>query len=67
MNKKFNQEYFRYLLKSKGIKIKEVASLCDLSDRQFNRLIRTESIKLVHVNKILNLLGLEYQEVFRFE
>ena len=67
MMKKFNQDYFRYILRQKNIKIKEVASLCDLSQSQFNRLIRTESLKLWQINKILNMLNKKYEEVFIFE
>lgn len=61
---KFDQEYFRYIVRRQGFRIKEIAVILDLSDRQFNRLIRTESIKLIHIFKIEKMLGLRFSEIF---
>jgi transcriptional regulator with XRE-family HTH domain len=63
----FNQKYFRYLLKKKGIKTRDIASLVNLSHTQFNYCVRNESLKLRQIEKILKILDLPYEEVFKFE
>jgi hypothetical protein len=63
----FNKNYFRYILKTKSVKTRDIASLVNLSPTQFNYCVRNESLKLWQIEKILKLLNLPYEEVFKFE
>jgi hypothetical protein len=54
-------------LKTKSVKTRDIASLVNLSPTQFNYCVRNESLKLWQIEKILKLLNLPYEEVFKFE
>ncbi len=60
-----NDKYFRYILKERNISIVELAKYLGLTASGLNYKIRHNTFFITDIFKILDMLGMEFPEVFK--
>jgi len=62
-----NSEYFRYILKIKKIKTNDLAKKLNITQSGLNYRILHSKFSIIEANKILNILNMKFEEVFKFD
>jgi hypothetical protein len=62
-----DKNYFRYKLKTKQIKIDEIAKKCGCRPQNINYKILNERLNINEIFIILEMTGLTFEEIFKKE
>lgn len=60
-----NDKYFRYILKETGLTTKEIADKIGISQQGLNKRIKNNKLYITDIFTILEMLNMDFEEVFK--